>query len=186
MSTKPQPLPYVDNSRTDDAASFVSTLPSPSVLSTDTETVAPLLNESQNGNTKSGAQYIKPPLVTTPAQQLTTATTQDGQDKIIMTSVPIAINRASASSKSLFNRFKPNTKLKIVLMPQSEYAKYFARDKSGAYIGTEEERSWTEAELDERYGGYKSALPVAPMRVGSALTSGGGWSAVAGYGNGMS
>jgi hypothetical protein len=182
MSTQPQPLPYVDNSRTDDAASFVSTLPSPSLLSTDTETVAPLLIESQTGNTKSGAQYIKSPLVTAQAQQLTTTTTQDGQDKIIMTSIPIAINRAFPPSKSLFNRFKPNTKLKIVLMPQSEYAKYFARGENGAYIGTEEERNWTEAELDERFGRYKSALPAAPMRVGSALTSGGGWAAFTGIG----
>lgn len=68
-------------------------------------------------------------------------------------------------------------------MPQSEYAKYFARDKSGAYVGSEAERSWSEEELDERYGKYKSALPPAPMRAGSALKDGGGFGAIAGYGN---
>jgi hypothetical protein len=99
-----------------------------------------------------------------------------------MTSVPINGGVAQPQYKNLFRRLVPANKLKIVLMPQSEYAKYFAKDKAGNYIGTEPQRDWTGAELDERYGQYKSMLPNAPMRMGSALKDGGGWGSVAGFG----
>jgi len=39
-------------------------------------------------------------------------------------------------------------------MPRSEYAKYFVRDAQGRYIGTEEEREWSEEELDRSFGRY--------------------------------
>jgi len=90
---------------------------------------------------------------------LTTATAQDGDtsEKIIMTSILVTMPATRVSpSKSLFGRSRPKTKLKIVLMPKSEYSKYFAHDKSGAYIGTEAEQSWTEEELDERYGAIRA------------------------------
>jgi hypothetical protein len=98
-----------------------------------------------------------------------------------MTSIPI-IESVSQPRKNLFNRLTLKNKFKIVLMPQSEYAKYFAKEKAGNYIGTEPQREWTEAELDERYGKYKSSLPNAPMRGGSALNDGGGWAFRGGYG----
>jgi hypothetical protein len=169
MSAQPHQNPYFDASRTDDAASFISTLPPPSFFSADTESIAPLLNESQNG-----AQHTNsaPRLVTASA-----ATGQDsGEDRIIMTSIPI-IESVSQPRKNLFNRLTLKNKFKIVLMPQSEYAKYFAKEKAGNYIGTEPQREWTEAELDERYGKYKSSLPNA-----SALNDGGGWAFRGGYG----
>jgi len=182
MSNQPNTLQYVDATRTDDAASFV---PVPSFLRAETESIAPLLNEN-------GSQRTQPLQLVTSAHMITdlqtttaaaAAAAANDDDKVIMTSIPITIPRAAPPSKSpfSFHRSKPKTKLKIVLMPRSEYTKYFARDKSGAYVGTEEERSWTEEELEERYGAYKSVLPVAPMRLGSALVNGGGWSAIGGY-----
>jgi hypothetical protein len=58
---------------------------------------------------------------------------------------------------------------------------YFARDKNGVYIGTKEEMMWTDEELEERYGRYKEALPVAGLRGNSALNAG-GWGASDGFG----
>jgi hypothetical protein len=178
MSTKPHQAPYIDASRTDDVASFVSTLPPPSYHSADdNESIAPPFHPSPNGP----PQYTQSPQLATPSAATTTA--QDGEDKIVMTSVPINNGVAQPQSKNLFRRLIPANKLKIVLMPQSEYAKHFAKDKAGNYIGTEPQRDWTEAELDERYGQYKKMLPNAPMRNGSALKDGGGWGSVAGFGN---
>ena len=70
--------------------------------------------------------------------------------------------------KSLLGRLKPNstpkTKNKIVLMPRSECERFFATDENGSYIGTEDQRTWTEQELEDRYGKYKTALPSAPLK----------------------
>jgi hypothetical protein len=169
MSNQRNTLPYVDVTRTDDAA---STVPPPSFLSAETKSITPLLTETSSQRTQT-PQLVTLAHMTTGVQAAAAAAADD--DKVIMTSIPITIPRPAQPSKSpfTFHRSKPKTKLKIVLMPRSEYAKYFARDKSGAYIGTEEERSWTEEELEERYGAYKSALPVAPMRIESAW----GWCA---------
>jgi hypothetical protein len=46
-------------------------------------------------------------------------------------------------------------RLKIVYMPREEYLKYFAKDKDGNYSGTEPERTWTDAELNEAFGMYQ-------------------------------
>jgi hypothetical protein len=46
-------------------------------------------------------------------------------------------------------------RLKIVYMPHEEYLKYFAKDKDGNYSGTEPERTWTDAELNEAFGMYQ-------------------------------
>jgi hypothetical protein len=182
MSAKPQQAPYFDASLATDAASFVSTLPPPSYhTADDNESIAPLIDSSPNGP----QHYTQsPPLVTPSAAAAQTA--QDGEeDKIIMTSIPVRGSTSPSPRKSIFNKIMPSNKLKIVLMPQSEYNKYFAKDKAGNYIGTEPQREWTEAELDERYGKYKSTLPMAPMRVGSAWKEGGGWASYGGFGGGM-
>jgi hypothetical protein len=71
--------------------------------------------------------------------------------------------RKSLPSRLKFNT-APKTKLKIVLMPRSECERLFARNEKGSYIGTEEKRTWTKQELEDRYGKYKAALPAAPMR----------------------
>jgi hypothetical protein len=39
-------------------------------------------------------------------------------------------------------------------MPRSNYLRYFKRDKTGNYIGTEDERSWTVEELYQMFGKY--------------------------------
>jgi hypothetical protein len=81
--------------------------------------------------------------------------------------------------KSLPSRLKantaPKTKLKIVLMPRSECERLFARNEKGSYIGTEEERTWTEQELEDRYGKCKAALPAASMRYQSPEKVTGGY-----------
>ena len=81
--------------------------------------------------------------------------------------------------KSLLGRLKSNstakTKLKIVLMPRSECERFFARDEKGSYIGTEEQRTWTEQELEDRYGKYKTALPRAPLKYQSPAQVTGGY-----------
>ncbi len=90
-----------------------------------------------------------------------------------MTALPIVGGVAPPPYKSLFHRLAPPKKLKTVLMPQSEYKKDFATDKAGSYIVTEAQWDWTDAELGQRYAKYKSALPHAPMRSGTALNEGG-------------
>jgi hypothetical protein len=60
-------------------------------------------------------------------------------------------------------------------MPRSECERFFARDKTGCYIGTEEQRTWTEQELEDRYGKYKAALPAAPMKYQSPEKVTGGY-----------
>jgi len=43
---------------------------------------------------------------------------------------------------------------KTIRLPRCEYVKHFARDENGNYVGTEEERSWSEEQLDADYGRY--------------------------------
>ena len=43
----------------------------------------------------------------------------------------------------------------IVHMPRGEYLKYFAKNESGQYVGTEPQQIWTAAELKDRYGKYE-------------------------------
>lgn len=47
--------------------------------------------------------------------------------------------------------------VKVVYMPRREYKKWFARDLTGEYIGSEPYRQWGEAELEETFGKYKPA-----------------------------
>lgn len=49
---------------------------------------------------------------------------------------------------------KDGNAVKVVYMPRGEYLKYFARDQNAHYIGSEPEREWTEADLEEKYGKY--------------------------------
>jgi hypothetical protein len=69
----------------------------------------------------------------------------------------------------------PKTKFKVVLMPRSECERFFAIDETGSYIGTEEQRTWTEQELEDRYGECKAALPAAPMKYQSPEKVTGGY-----------
>ena len=45
-------------------------------------------------------------------------------------------------------------------MPRAEYIRRFARDKQNKYIGTEPERAWSAAELEEEFGQYQQAPPT--------------------------
>ncbi|CAL3966303.1 unnamed protein product [Diplocarpon coronariae] len=45
--------------------------------------------------------------------------------------------------------------LKVVYMPRREYQRFFARDEKGNYMGTEEQRRWTEDELELEFAKYK-------------------------------
>lgn len=41
-------------------------------------------------------------------------------------------------------------------MPRKDYKRYFARDRDGKYVGTEQpEREWTTEELEERFGRFQ-------------------------------
>jgi hypothetical protein len=40
-------------------------------------------------------------------------------------------------------------------MPRVEYLKHFAHDENGRYIGREAQRSWTEKELEIKFGTYQ-------------------------------
>jgi hypothetical protein len=48
--------------------------------------------------------------------------------------------------------------VKVVYMPRREYKKWFARDLTGEYIGSEPYRQWGEAELEETFGKYRPAV----------------------------
>lgn len=61
-------------------------------------------------------------------------------------------NRDLVSGQSLE---KEKGRLKIVYMPREEYLKHFAKDKVGNYSGTEPERTWTDAELNEAFRMYQ-------------------------------
>jgi hypothetical protein len=52
-----------------------------------------------------------------------------------------------------------DSRIKVIEMPRGEYLKHFARDRTGAYVGTETQRDWTEEELDLKFGMYKDAKP---------------------------
>jgi hypothetical protein len=62
--------------------------------------------------------------------------------------------------KSFLSKLKPcysssNSSTKVVYMPRGEYLKHFARDRQGAYVGSEPEQKWTVGELEERFGRYR-------------------------------
>ena len=40
-------------------------------------------------------------------------------------------------------------------MPRRDYKRYFARDRSGNYAGTEPEREWSQEQLDAAFGEYQ-------------------------------
>ena len=40
-------------------------------------------------------------------------------------------------------------------MPRRDYKRYFARDRSGNYAGTEPEREWSEEQLDAMFAEYQ-------------------------------
>lgn len=42
----------------------------------------------------------------------------------------------------------------MVYMPREEYLKYFAKDAYENYAGTEPKKSWTDKELDHKFGAY--------------------------------
>lgn len=45
-------------------------------------------------------------------------------------------------------------------MPRKDYKRYFARDRDGKYVGTEQpEREWTVEELEEAFGRFQD-LPL--------------------------
>ncbi|RDW60164.1 hypothetical protein BP5796_11770 [Coleophoma crateriformis] len=50
---------------------------------------------------------------------------------------------------------QPSVITKVVFMPRGEYLRFFARDNSGNYIGSEPYKQWTEKELNDRYGKFK-------------------------------
>jgi hypothetical protein len=52
-----------------------------------------------------------------------------------------------------------DSRIKVVEMPRGEYLKHFAQDRTGASVGTEIRRDWTEEELDFKFGMYKDAKP---------------------------
>jgi len=88
---------------------------------------------------------------------------QFSDNTIIHVVVRVHQSQSSSSPSSppskfykLKTRFLHNSQenIKVVRMPRSEYLRHFKRDKAGNYVGTEEERSWTGGELDERYGKY--------------------------------
>lgn len=56
---------------------------------------------------------------------------------------------------------KDNRPMKVVRMPRREYLKYFAKDDQYNYIGTESQREWTAAELEEKFGQYQDMPPAA-------------------------
>ncbi|KAF2716919.1 hypothetical protein K431DRAFT_277948 [Polychaeton citri CBS 116435] len=44
---------------------------------------------------------------------------------------------------------------KTLKMPRREYKRYFVRDNSGNYAGTEPQREWNEDELEREFGMYQ-------------------------------
>ena len=62
---------------------------------------------------------------------------------------------------------------KAVKMPRGEYTKHFRHDHAGTYVGTEPQREWTAAEIDERYGRYQNVPITSAMRVRGVTLSGG-------------
>lgn len=66
---------------------------------------------------------------------------------------------------------KDNRPMKVVRMPRRDYLKYFAKDDQYNYIGTEPQREWTAAELDEQFGQYQGLPPaVWTVNVPSGLS----------------
>ena len=65
----------------------------------------------------------------------------------------------------LLNRIKElgsskHPPFKVVRMPRAEYLRRFARDRNNIYVGTEPERTWSLAELEEEFGQYQQAPPT--------------------------
>lgn len=67
-------------------------------------------------------------------------------------SLPSSPSKLKKLKTKLLRRSEEN--VKVVRMPRSEYLRHFKLDNAGNYVGTEEERSWTAEELDQRYGKY--------------------------------
>jgi hypothetical protein len=96
----------------DDSASVLTTNPAPLLVNAEAKSIAPLLNENSSLDTQI-AQFVLAHI------------TNAAGEKIVMTSTPVA----AGPPKTLVDRItRPKTKPKIVLMPESEYNKYFAKD----------------------------------------------------------
>lgn len=66
---------------------------------------------------------------------------------------------------------KDSRPMKVVRMPRREYLKYFAKDDKCNYIGTEPQKEWTAAELEEKFGQYQNLPPTEwVVNVPSGLT----------------
>lgn len=64
-------------------------------------------------------------------------------------------------------------KYKAVKLPRGEYVKHFRHDHEGTYTGTEPQREWTEAEIDEAYGQYQDVPLTGAMSVRGVSLAGG-------------
>lgn len=77
--------------------------------------------------------------------------------------VPARSRPRIAAAKRFINRMTGarawNSPIVCVHMPRGEYLKHFAHDEDGRYIGTEEQRSWTEKELELEFWEYQDAPP---------------------------
>jgi hypothetical protein len=45
-------------------------------------------------------------------------------------------------------------------MPRRDYLKYFARNETDDYVGTEPEKSWNDDDLEEAFGRYRDFKPT--------------------------
>lgn len=83
---------------------------------------------------------------------------------IIIDVIPKTASVSSTPKKgamSTFMKKDPTTDnvkglTKVVYMPRNVYLKHFARGLKGEYTGSEPYRRWSEEELEEQFGKYKS------------------------------
>ncbi|MCJ1227917.1 hypothetical protein MMC12_004576 [Toensbergia leucococca] len=94
---------------------------------------------------------------------------QFNDESIIPVSVRLRTDEAQPEQKKSngvlgkmrkFSSSKETPKFRTLKMPRGEYLRYFARDEKNAYIGTEPERSWTDKDLEEKFGMYQNLPPT--------------------------
>ena len=49
------------------------------------------------------------------------------------------------------------------MMPRRDYRRYFARDASGKYVGSEKERTWSIEDLLRAFGCYQDVVVKASV-----------------------
>lgn len=72
---------------------------------------------------------------------------------------PRSFLRRMSTRLHLDHSAEKEERYKALKMPRREYHRYFLRDASGNYAGSEPERPWSEAELMQEFGAYQD-LPL--------------------------